>query len=633
MTKKKGDEIAAPRDPLADLFRRVAKSAAEAYEPATLTALAALKQRDRQAFEEARLRLKAVKGMRIGELDAAIARENGETPRTFTQADVVVQKAEEAEYFRTPDHVAYADVMVDGHRETYPVRSRQYRRWLSRRYYEATGGSAPTNDTMQTALGMIEAKAQINGPVREVHVRVAAHRGMIYVDRCSDKWDAVEISKTGWKVVSAPEVRFRRAPGMLELPVPVDGGSVNSLRRFLNLKNKRDFVLVIHFTLAALRGEGPYPVLALAGEQGSAKSTTTKVIRSLVDPNVASLRSTPREERDLFIGANNAFVLAFDNVSGLQTWISDAICRLSTGGGFSSRQLFTDDEEVTFNLMRPQMVNGIEDMVTRPDLADRSLLLTLDPIPETMRLTESQMWADFEIERPFIMGALFTAAAQGLVALGDVKLARLPRMADFALWSVACETALWPAGTFLRAYEENRAEAVEQIIEASAIASTIRQLMSNRLEWESSPSELLTKLTEIADPQTSKSRGWPKVAHALSGRLRRVASTLRRVGIEIEFAHSHGPRRIHIFQAGRAPQNANGSGVGIPPVPLEVGKTASPASPASQSNGSNGLGATLPDHASVAERREERRGYGDPLDECDAPADGRDASEGEKHDD
>ena len=129
-------------------------------------------------------------------------------------------------------------------------------------------------------------------------------------------------------ITNAP-VRFRRAPGMLALPAPVDGGSINSLRPFLNLKNEHDFVLVVHWILAALRGEGPYPVLALAGEQGSAKSTTTKIIRSLVDPNVASLRSTPREERDLFISANNAFVLALDNVSGLPTLDQRHACAAS----------------------------------------------------------------------------------------------------------------------------------------------------------------------------------------------------------------------------------------------------------------------------------------------------------------
>ena len=259
MTKKKGDEIAIPRDPLADLFKRVAKSAAEVFEPSTIAALAALKQYDRQGFEIVRARLKSTKGVRIGELDDVIARESGETPRAFTQADILVQKAGAAEYFQTPDHVAYADVMINGHRETYPVRSRQYRRWLSRLFYEVSGGSAPTNETLQTALGMIEAKAHIEGAQREVFVRLGILLGVIYVDLCNERWEVVAISKTGWEVMSSPPIRFRRAPGMLPLPTPAGGGSVNSLRQFLNLKNKRDFVLVIAWMLAALRGEGPYP--------------------------------------------------------------------------------------------------------------------------------------------------------------------------------------------------------------------------------------------------------------------------------------------------------------------------------------------------------------------------------------
>ena len=123
-----------------------------------------------------------------------------------------------------------------------------------------------------------------------------------------------------------------------------------------------------------------------------------------------------------------------------------------------------------FNLMQPQILNGIEDVVTRPDRR-RALLHTLDPIPEAKRRTETQMWADFDIERPAIMGAIYDAVSQGLIALPGTHLTRMPRMADFALWIVACEPALWPVGTFLRAYEENRAEAVEQIIEASVVAS------------------------------------------------------------------------------------------------------------------------------------------------------------------
>ena len=173
-------------------------------------------------------------------------------------------------------------------------------------------------------------------------------------------------------------------------------------------------MLVVAWALACLRDRGPYPVLVLSGEQGSAKSTFSAILRALLDPNTAPLRALPREDRDLFIAASNGHVLAFDNVSGLPAWISDTLCRLATGGGFAVRQLYTDQDEVLFDAARPVSLNGIEDIVTRPDLADRGLFLTLEPIPEERRRPEAELWAAFEAERPRILGALLDAVAKGL---------------------------------------------------------------------------------------------------------------------------------------------------------------------------------------------------------------------------
>ena len=164
---------------------------------------------------------------------------------------------------------------------------------------------------------------------------------------------------------------------MQPLPTPEKGGSIDTLRHFLNVQDAQDFVLVVAWALAALRDAGPYPVLVLSGEQGSAKSTFSTILRSLLDPRTAPLRALPREERDLFITATRSHVLAFDNVSGLPPWISDALCRIATGGGFAVRQLYTDQEEVLLDAARPVILNGIEDIVTRPDLADRAIFLTL----------------------------------------------------------------------------------------------------------------------------------------------------------------------------------------------------------------------------------------------------------------
>src|SRR5262249_30230503 len=156
---------------------------------------------------------------------------------------------------------------------------------------------------------------------------------------------AIEIDRDGWRIIADPPVRFRRASGMKPLPIPIKNGSVQDLKPFLNI-GAAGFELVAFWLLAALRDRGPYPILVVSGEQGSAKSTFTTILRSLVDPNTAPLRALPREDRDLFIAANNGHLLAFDNISGMPVWISDTLCRLASGGGFAVRQLYTDQDEV-----------------------------------------------------------------------------------------------------------------------------------------------------------------------------------------------------------------------------------------------------------------------------------------------
>jgi hypothetical protein len=206
-----------------------------------------------------------------------------------------------------------------------------------------------------------------------VHLRVAEHNGAFYLDLADRHW-------------------------------------LQSLR---NLASYDDFVLVIAWLLAALRSAGPYPLLALAGEQGSAKTITCKLLKALIDPSIAPVRTLPRVERELMIAANNAHALAFDNVSGLPAWLSDALCRLVSGGGLAVRQLYSDDAEVLFEAARPMLLNGIEDIIGRPDLADRTIVLTLPPISDAQRRPEVELWSEFEHARPGILGALLDIVAHG----------------------------------------------------------------------------------------------------------------------------------------------------------------------------------------------------------------------------
>jgi hypothetical protein len=447
-------------------------------------------------------------------------------------ADRLIELARAAELFHTPDGIAFADVTVAGHRETWAVRGRAFGRWLARRFLEAER-RAPAAEAVQQAARALETATLAGSPERIVHVRVGATEGRLYIDLGDAAWRAVEIDATGWRIVDSPPLRFRRPPHLRGLPTPEPGNSIDSLRGFLNVRSDEDLVTVAAWALAALRERGPYPVLVLAGEQGSAKSTCTAMLRALIDPGAARLRALPRDERELLAACQDNHVLAFDNLSAVPPWCADALCRLVSGGGFAPGPAGADGCAGMVGVARPVILNGIVDLMTRPDLADRALVLTLPGIASGERRPEAELWADFEAERPRLLGALLTAVAEGLRRKPETRLARLPRMADFALWATACETALWPAGTFEAAYAGNRDGAACDMFEADPVASALIAFLETRDKWEGTATNLLHELARTAGHAT---RSWPGNSRAFAGRLRQLAGALRsRLEIEVGF--------------------------------------------------------------------------------------------------
>jgi hypothetical protein len=301
----------------------------------------------------------------------------------------------------------------------------------------------------------------------------------------------------------------------------------------------------------------------LLGEQGSAKTVLTKILRALIDPNAAPTRAVPREERDLMIAANNGHILAFDNLSA--PWLSDALCRLASGGSFAIRQLYTNCDEVLFQAARAAILNGIEDIVCRPDLADRAIFLTLRPIADECRRTERQLWREFEVVRPRLLGALLDAVAHGLRKFSRVRLERSPRMADFVLWATACETAFWPRGTFLRAYDANRRAAIEGAIEDDPVAAFVREIMAVRSTWAGRASDLLRTRIAAGEEVPHRTAGWPRNPRALAGRLRRCQTFLRTVGIHITFSREGraGSRMIRMTSLTKSSHTNAGNSQGL----------------------------------------------------------------------
>ena len=463
-----------------------------------------------------------------------------------SQADVLANLCD-AELFHDDDH-GYATVSVNGHRENHAINSAGFGKWLLGLYWTRTH-KAPSAKVRDDALASISARATFEGPQHETAIRLAEHNGNVYLDLCNEAWQAVEITDKGWQVVDNPPVRFIRRAGMLALPVPVKGGRLNALRPLINAIDETTWTLLVAWLLGAMRPRGPYPILIVNGEQGSAKSCVCRILRGLVDPNQADLRSVPRNEQDLLIAATNSRCVGFDNLSGVQPWLSDALCRLATGAAYATRTLYSNADETIFSCSRPCIVNGIEDLASRPDLSERAVAVYLPVITPENRRTEAEIGREFEAGRPGILGALCDAVSASLAHAKDVRMPQRPRMADFAEWVCAAEigNALpWPQGQFMAAYSANILSSQATAVEHASIGPALERLLDNRHgQWTGTVASLLDLLESMGSGNGWEGVGharhpkdWPQTSRGLSGQLRRLAPALRAAGIGIEF-HGH----------------------------------------------------------------------------------------------
>ncbi|MGI8553473.1 MAG: DNA polymerase [Dehalococcoidia bacterium] len=466
---------------------------------------------------------------------------------------VTLATALDMELFHTPEGLPFVSVAIDGHRETWPLRSKSAKHWLARQFY-LEEEKAPGSQALADAFNVLEGRAIFECLEAPVFVRLAELDGRIYLDLGNEAWEAIEITRDGWRVISNPPVRFRRPRGMLPLPIPAPIGTLDRLYQFLNVAGEGDLILILSWLIACLRPRGPYPALVLQGEQGSAKSTTARILKALTDPNVAPLRAEPREPRDLMIAATNSWIIALDNISHLPPWLSDGLCRLATGGGFATRELYSDSEEAIFDAQRPTILNGIEEFITRSDLLDRAILVRLLPVLENQRRTEREFWESFERERAGILSGLLTAVSLALRESDRLKIDNLPRLADFAVWAAAAAPAYAKtAEDVLNAYAARRAESNDLPLETCPFFEPLQDVLhtawTNGSDWAGTATELLAALESQAEDATRKQRGWPGSARALTNGLRRVAPNLRSIGIDIDFnrRESHSGRRLIVI--------------------------------------------------------------------------------------
>jgi len=309
-------------------------------------------------------------------------------------------------FWHNADIEPFCSFEIDGHVENWPISGKPFARLIKGRFFNKTGRGIK-DEEFGGLRSVAEGKACFQGEEFPTAIRICrSENGDIFLDLCNEEWHVIRITAEKWTITEASDcpIKFLRRRGMLPLPCPVAGGSLNDLRTLINVPDDAALILIIAWLLGALKPDQPQVALSFTGEQGSAKSTSCRILRNVIDPNKCSARRPPKTEDDLYIAATAGLVVSLDNLSGLPVWLSDSLCSLATGGGIAKRQLFTDGDEFILDARRPILLNGIENIVERPDLMDRSVSLHLPAIPDAQRTEEESVLRRFDDIHAGVLG-------------------------------------------------------------------------------------------------------------------------------------------------------------------------------------------------------------------------------------
>ncbi len=462
----------------------------------------------------------------------------------------IIEQTDGLVLFQNEYHDPHVRLPIGNHLEIWPCRSKSFRRWANKIFWDSTS-KAISSEALNTALSVLEGKACFDGEEYTLFNRVASQSDAIWYDMANPDWQVIKITVAGWEVVSAPPIIFRRYAHQQAQVAPAIGGDVKRLLSFVNIADVDNQLLLLVFLVACYIPDFPHPLLSVHGAQGSAKSMLSRILRKLIDPSSIEAATFPRDANELTQLFSHHWSLFFDNVSALSTDTSDTLCKAITGDGFSKRELYSDDDDVIYSFRRCIGINGINLAITKPDLLERSILLELERIEPDKRCSEQELWKNFEIERPIILGGVFNAVSKAMAIRDSIQLPQLPRMADFALWGRAIAEALgYGQEAFTRAYIKNISGQNEQVLSESLVASAVRSLLESIHQWEGTPSELLTLLTDIAKlngVSVEKEKEWPKAANSLSRRLNELKTNLATDGIKL-LHDNRNKKRIIILE-------------------------------------------------------------------------------------
>jgi hypothetical protein len=412
-----------------------------------------------------------------------------------------------------------------------PLRgSNSFRAELSAAFFDQEG-KVPNSNALANVLLTLEGRTLVQ-PRTPLALRVARHDQGVVIDLGGDTGLAVVIKPGHWGIEQRSPVIFRRTSISRALPLPEDP-NLAALWPLVNVPDEMR-PLVVAYMVAALLSDIPHPVLAITGEQGTGKSWTSGRIIALLDPTSTPLRAVQKQLDDWVVAAAASWVVGLENLSHIEPWLSDAMCRAVTGDSLLRRKLYTDSDVSAVAFRRTVLLNGIALGVIRGDLADRMILVELEQLAK--RRSEKALDKAWNFAYPLILAGLYEVTCRVLDALPNVAVGDPPRMVDYAHVLAAVDQVMGTSG--LAVYRGMWGRLAADVAESDPVARVLIKWMANRATWQGTAGQLLEELDKrvgVAPPQ-----GWPRTAQGMGWALKRLAAALRSQGLEVEHLERDG---------------------------------------------------------------------------------------------
>jgi hypothetical protein len=405
-------------------------------------------------------------------------------------------------------------------------------RFLDKAFFELKG-KYPTESALKEAIIKMERHAE-KIVEKDIPIRVRHEDTTTYVD--FGNGEGTVLTSKGWWVDELPEtVYFKRPQGMGRMTPPAKKGSLKTLKELINFESEKDWHMILSWLTAAIgMTDGTYPILMIAGDAGAAKSTGTKILKAIADPQFPELLPYPRSVDALQLHAAYNYIMAYDNLSGISNEVSDALCTIASGTGFLARKLYTNLGRCALMVKRPIILNGIDNVARRNDFASRTIFIKFAEVEKGQRLSEEYINDIVERDLPKWRAAIYDI----ITKVKDIDRSKLGRpdvrLSDFASWAQAVSQVMkWKESAY-DILEENEEELVSHLRETDLVTVYLLSYMENREIWKGTTKELYEELVAVVPSDVKRSKDWPDTLNGFGMRVNRAKPTLRSGGLKLE---------------------------------------------------------------------------------------------------